>query len=99
MGMFSRFLGGSQEPDFTQMPLDFRAIYVDGVGYIRQETWLLRCDYRLPPDQWQWEIINPDELTDEERGYCAQIGYAIALIEGAITIKPNTTAHSSFSMN
>ena len=98
MGLFSQFFNG-QEPDISKMPLDFCAVYVNGVGYIRQEEWLLRCDYRLPPDQWAWQVIYPDDCTDEERHYYTQIGYALGLIEGAITIRPKATAPSGFSMN
>lgn len=81
----SGFLNGS-EPE-QHMPTDFKAIYIDGIGYIRHGGYIAMCDYTRPAKEWQWKVVDPDTLDDDERDYYLQIAWALAIIEGGVSIR------------
>lgn len=59
-------------------------VYINGVAYMRSGTLIAMCDYTLPPRQQKWKLI----LNAEDHPGISQIAYALALIEGAIEVRP-----------
>lgn len=59
-------------------------VYINGVAYMRSGILIAMCDFTLPPKEQKWKLI----LNAEDHPGISQIAYALALIEGAIELRP-----------